>query len=363
MHDLSPDGDLGPILSFVLMVFVFVFLALLLAKLVKEIRRLREEARAADRATERHMELAEGPGVVQGSVEFDDDAEYAVIMEIRQRGSERRRGKGGTTHHWVEVERRCFAQPFWIRHASGQRVRVEPGQDVELVDRLDITVHDEARKRFRIAELSEGEHVVARGTLELSLPGESKNYRETGPRMWLLVQGERARLHLSAERLGDHRRRVAKGYLKHLAFGWLPCALIVCAIYSSHIARMTIGEETTVAISSKQGRNPLSLSYESHGEQERERVSVDDPSAIHVGDELAFIDVEVWPQAGQIGSSSTFPFFAWLISFLFACCAGLVTLPPRDEWHAKKGFGESGKGKLPEPKPSTRKILSRGPTG
>lgn len=361
----------GTLLSSLLMLIDFALLWLMFSKCFSEIRRLRKQGRDADALAETQPGLVEGPGFVAGTIEFEDDADYAVIVEIRQRGSQRRgrhRGqKSGYTHSWDEVERRCFAQPFWIQMESGERVRVEPGQDVELVDRLDIVVHNEERERFRIAELSAGERVVAQGMLRWRAL-EKSNYREAGEKTWVLVQNTPARLHLSADALGKVHRRDANRLLRRLAFVWLPFAVLVAWLYAPHVARLTMGEPGTVPLTSltpvsaggESNAGRVHLRYEVNGEERRDTLEVDDWSTIHEGDELAYVQVSAWPGAGQLGSTSTesiVVFFVVLI--LLLAVYGIVFLPPKRDWFDVKKLKEPGGGKLPKPKPSTRRVLSR----
>lgn len=372
MHDLMPPTHVGDLLTSILMLVVVVVLGFVFAKCVSKILRLRKDGREADALAEGEVGLIEGPGFVAGTVEFEEGAEYAVVVEIRQRGSQRRgthRGqKGGHMHSWDEVERRCFAQAFWIRQTSGERVRVEPGQDVEIVDRLDILVHDEEHERFRIAELSAGEHVVAKGTLTRKALGQS-NYREAGALTWVLVQSPSSRLHFSADMLGKIQRRDANRLLRRLAFGWLPFALAIAWLYTPHVVRMTLGESVSVPITSfvpvttrselpNAGR--VYIDYEIDGESHRGVVDVDDWTVFHEGDLLAYTRVPARPSAGQIGSSSSESIAVWFVSLLLVLCAyGAVFIPPKKDWHRLKKLREPGGGKLPKPKPSTRKVLSR----
>lgn len=371
VHDFMLPMHTGTLLSSLLMLVDFALLWLGFSKCVSQIRRLRKEAREADALAEGGAGLVEGPGFVVGTVEFEEDADYAVVVEIRQRGTQHRgrhRGKkSGYMHAWNEVERRCFTQAFWIRQESGERVRVEPGQDVELVDRLDVIVHDEARERFRIAELSAGERVVAQGTLTRRAL-EQTNYREAGEQTWVLVQSTPSRLHLSAGALGKVQRRDASRLVRRLVFAWLPVAAMIGFLYAPHLARTTMGQSISlpltsvvpVSAGSDSNAGRVRLSYEANGEEHTDVVEVDDRSMIREGDGLAYVQVRVWPGAGQLGGSSSesiHVFFVALVLILAAC--GVVFLPPKRDWFNVKKLKEPGGGKLPKPKPSRRKVLSR----
>ncbi|MFK8001332.1 MAG: hypothetical protein AB8H86_17185 [Polyangiales bacterium] len=371
VHELTLPMHTGMLLSSVLMLIDFVLLWLVFSKCVSQIRRLRKEGREADALAEEQPGLIEGPGFVAGTVEFEEDADYAVVVEIRQRGAQyrgRHRGKkAGYQHSWTEVERRCFTHAFWIRLESGERVRVEPGQDVELVDRLDIVVHDEERERFRIAELSAGERVVAKGTLRRRALEES-NYREAGEKTWVLVPNTPSRLHLSADALGKIHRRDANRLLRRLAFAWLPFAALVTWLYAPHLARTTLGESVTVPVvsvvpvaQSESNAGRVYVSYVVDGEDHRDVVEVDDWSTIREGDELAYVQVRAWPGAGQLGASSTESIAVFFVTLILLLAAyGIVFLPPKRDWYRVNKLKEPGGGKLPKPRPSPRKVLSRG---
>ncbi|MFT5356030.1 MAG: hypothetical protein ACI9KE_003252 [Polyangiales bacterium] len=373
MHDISAATDFGPALSAVLMLVLFGFVGLVLYRLIANIRRLRRDAQQADDAVRENTTLVEGAGFVVGTVEFDEDADYAVVVEIRQRGKEYRpkrrnprRAKPGIKQSWTEVERRCFAQPFWIRHSSGERVRVEPGQDVELVDHLNVTVHDKSHERIRIAELLAGERVVAKGSLQLSAPTRGANYREAGPRTWLLLKSAQSPLQLSSKGLGDDHRRRAAVYFKRAVFGWAPWALLLGLFFTPHIARLSVGQVTAVTIESKRevpSKDEFYVSYLYNGFTRSARVDEADWAELDAGEELAYLELEGWPALGQLGSTSALSWGSVFLAFAVALVYGLyiVLLPVKlsKEWHSVKKFSEGKRGKLPKPKPSTRTILSR----
>src|SRR5262245_46714252 len=99
--------------------------------------RSRRRARAADSAFDASAPLGTGPSFVAGVVEHSRGADVAVKVVVELRGREWKTAKGRTVHCWEEVRRRTSALPFYLRHASGERVRVEPGNEPVLVDALD----------------------------------------------------------------------------------------------------------------------------------------------------------------------------------------------------------------------------------
>ncbi|MFK8001329.1 MAG: hypothetical protein AB8H86_17170 [Polyangiales bacterium] len=367
--DIAPRDHMGPLMSLVLLGLLLVLLIVALAIAITRARKWRQKGRAADRALDPEAALREGEGFVCGVVELDDAADFAVVVEIRQVGKETKR-KGGVSHKWTEVERKTLSNPFWIRLPGGERVRVEPGADVKLIDKLDILVHDEKpTERFRIAELSAGEMVIASGALTSERSGASaENYREAAPRTWVLRQSDGARLHLTAERLGDQHRRVGNSYLKSLVFGWIPSVLLVAALCGPFMGRLALGEVTTIVVSGKyyspsHGKKGPSwgVNFEDpSGPYHSTRLRSDDWGIVTEGDRMAYIHVPRYPWMSGLGGRATLPVFSWIFSLIVVLtCLSAVAIPPNKPWYEAKSQFDSGGGRLPSMKPSTRRVYSR----
>jgi hypothetical protein len=140
--------------------------------------------------------LAPGYAIVHGEVETDDD-QPAVTVRIHQFGREYN-GKGGMRHRWTEFERQVDARPFFLRLASGEKVKVLPGDNVFLVDVLSSDPRPKrawssfqvapkplgvpfAPQRVRVAELSAKDSAYACGRLAPPTPavayrGGEENY-------------------------------------------------------------------------------------------------------------------------------------------------------------------------------------------
>lgn len=146
--------------------------------------------------------LAAGDSVVFGTVELAKGEEVAARVEIDQVGSEKL-NSGTYFYTWTEVGRRVTMRPFYLRHASGQRVRVEPSSQAFLVDALDGLISVDEVNRTRTAELTPGERVFAGGLLRRGPDPESdaQAYRGQGGSGWVLTPPPDGDLLLSSENL------------------------------------------------------------------------------------------------------------------------------------------------------------------
>jgi hypothetical protein len=117
--------------------------------------------------------LRPGKTVVHGEV-LSDDGAPCVSVRIRQSGREYKL-KDGMHHKWTEVDRAVETRPFTLRLASGETVRVEPDQDVLLVDWLGTEARPYMSERTRVAELRPHARVYVEG--ELIPPNRADAYR------------------------------------------------------------------------------------------------------------------------------------------------------------------------------------------
>src|SRR5262249_40991268 len=126
---------------------------------------LRLRARLAGRSFKRDAPLVQGDIVLAGEVEYARGADGAVAVEVDQEANAYVPDGGEPHVTWTETARGVVAQPFYVVHASGRRIRVEPGEGARLVDQLDEHVRVDRGHRKRIARLSPGERVFAFGRL------------------------------------------------------------------------------------------------------------------------------------------------------------------------------------------------------
>ena len=163
---MPPALDAPPTVSAILtMVTLAGLFATWLDAQARVLRERRLAARAAVQQRAHEAPLAPGRTVVLGTVEVAEGEALAARVEIDQGGSERD-NSGTYTFKWTEIGRRVEMRPFYLLHASGARVRVEPRGRAMLVDAMDgmIVVTETARTRY--AELSPGEEVYAVGRLQ-----------------------------------------------------------------------------------------------------------------------------------------------------------------------------------------------------
>ena len=177
--DTAPNQGLDQVLSYPIAygvegVLLLIVIALAWRRMAKNVRLRRSAAARGPEGV-----LNEGDCVVEGRVELVEEAGYAVRVEIDQRGEESE-SSGAWTHSWTEIDRRVKIAPFFLRHHSGTRVRVEPKPDVYLVDEMDGLIMINIATRTRVAELTPNEQVWAVGRLRrvLEPAAGSGSYRD-----------------------------------------------------------------------------------------------------------------------------------------------------------------------------------------
>lgn len=208
---LRPLDHLDPGSSlFLAMLVLFSFLGLLAVALMLHTR-YRRRARRAQAAFDPHAPLAPGEAVLYGAVEHARGEELAVRVEVTQGGTESE-SSGSWSHSWTERDRRVRVRPFYLRHASGRRIRVEPHEEVRLVDDMDGCIRVNLAERIRIAELTPGEQIFAHGVLVPSPDPEQRpeglGYRESAH--GLALRPLHGKMLLSSRPLGDPYARRAR---------------------------------------------------------------------------------------------------------------------------------------------------------
>lgn len=217
---------------------------------VREYVRCKRAARAAaaEGAAAEAAVLAPGETVVAGKVELAAGEEVASRVEIDQGGTESE--NSGTWYFtWSEKDRRVTMRPFYIRHASGQRVRVEPSSRALLVDELDRMVLVNDTTRTRIAELTAGERVFASGLLAHGPDPESDPtaYRSSTGKGWVLTPPSNEEMLLSSENLDARFHHRARRLLYSVAA--LGAVLIgLLGISSAYFERLLFGRDTEAVV-------------------------------------------------------------------------------------------------------------------
>ncbi|HEY1956776.1 MAG TPA: hypothetical protein VGH28_14250 [Polyangiaceae bacterium] len=143
--------------------------------------RARRQAHAVREAAESEtLALDEGDLLLRGRVEEDG----AVRAIVEQEGTEAERS-GSWSVTWTERSRKIEVKPFSVRHASGERVRVEPGRDTKLAAPLGATERTSLSRRKRIAAVATGTDVWVTGILGRELDREAAGaYR--GGKGWVM---------------------------------------------------------------------------------------------------------------------------------------------------------------------------------
>jgi hypothetical protein len=215
--DYSPHDRLGFGLSMLLVyglgtVVLGTVVTLLAVLTARHYRRLRQALDAQDKSE--HPTLSLGHAVLSGTVETDDPKVPAVTVEVDQAAREYA-VKGGQRHEWKETARRVSAKPFWLVLDSGERVRVEPPDDVFLIDSLEEKSRESRMFRTYAAQLEQGERATVTGILRreqsTGATSATAGYRDQGTAFVLRgVRGER--MLISTEPLPERHRRWARFY-------------------------------------------------------------------------------------------------------------------------------------------------------
>lgn len=249
MADLASASHIGPFFSTFLMDVVGTagFALLIVLALVRS-RQKKLQGREADLAADQKNALVLGDRILRGQVEYAKDQKVAVRVEVDQEGEESE-SSGSWSFKWTEKNRRVIVAPFYLRLASGERLRVEPGSDVSLVDALDGMIRIDLTHRIRHAELSPGEFVYVAGMLTRAPDPEGDPvgaYRS--PREGYVLRRPRdARMLISPEPLGARFRERASF---HYGYAWIITivALLFHAFFFSYHARRYWGMHTTATI-------------------------------------------------------------------------------------------------------------------
>ncbi|MDC3962269.1 hypothetical protein [Polyangium jinanense] len=323
-------------------VFVFALdavLFLVIAFCVREIRRARRAAVEADAVIKPKAPLFEGARFVAGTVELAQGESDAVRVTITQDGSEQADKNNHKTHTWVEKEREIRARPFYLRHDTGARVRVEPPEDVLLVDTLDQKEWLHPTRRKLRAELLPGERVVVEGRLHKAPDpegiGETAGYREAATMGWMMKPSPQKGMHISTESLSRRHE------LRARAFFWT-CVWVVFLGFVMNVplatyrARVFLGEnvvatllgkrtyETSNGKGKKTVHRAVDVRYESPPGTARfgGLVEIDEDDGMDlppgVKGEIWLRRVPRFPAATALGQGSSVWFHAWCVAAVIA---------------------------------------------
>jgi hypothetical protein len=245
---VSPDptaqGQLSPGASLFLVFLVLATLAVaLLAAIFWAIVQKRRGAQALASVTSSALP-ARGSVVVHGVVETEDPERPAITVTLWERGEEQKT-KHGWRQTWTEERREARVEPFYLKPTTGgTRVRVEPGDDVLLVDALE--PGEPGNPRTRRARLTDGETafvsgVIGRGPHARGDAREASAYRG-GPLEGPVLRSGRDRMLVSTEPLDGRYVRQANVHRLFSAIFGVALLLSSMVLYRSTLAIELFGK-------------------------------------------------------------------------------------------------------------------------
>jgi hypothetical protein len=123
--------------------------------------------------------------IVHGRVEYAAGSDGAMRVVIEQFGAEAE-SSGSWTSTWTEIRRSIEVAPFYVVHASGDRVRVEPSRETKLVSVLAVVAERVGdAHRTRVAKIAPDVAVWVTGVLTRDHdPEGARGYR--GSSGWVM---------------------------------------------------------------------------------------------------------------------------------------------------------------------------------
>lgn len=227
MLDTTVPGNVSPTATLLVIAFVVMVFAGGLAWALVFWRAQRRAGAAAAASVTTGVLPARGSVVLYGTVETEEPERPAVTVTLWEHGEEQEQ-KNGWSHTWTEQRRETKAEPFYLRlsgASAGTVVRVEPDDDVFLVDALDSL--EQGNPRVRRAQLTTGEQafvsgVLGRGWVARSgkdgpgdveaIPSAHGSAYRGGPTEGLVLRAGRERMLVSTEPLQDRYVRQAKAH-------------------------------------------------------------------------------------------------------------------------------------------------------
>ena len=222
----------------------FVGVLLLLIVVARHKRRERLAARAEGHAKEASADPRAGEAVVHGKVSSVEREGPAIRITITQAGRTVKTGKNSSKTIWTETDRRVETQPFYVTTDAGNEVRIEPDDQVQLIDDLETSPVRADKTRERVAELTLGESIYAFGDLVAGTDRRAAGGYRTAMALVLRPPRVGARMRVSAKPLtAPYRAAAATGLRWTLILTGLTLAVqALNAPY--HLARLYGADET-----------------------------------------------------------------------------------------------------------------------
>ncbi len=323
---IVPGMDLNPVESLVTVFGLGLALPLVMI-LVALVAWSRARWRArAWRASQGEGEvLVEGDVVLQGTVEHAAGSSVAVRVEITQVGTEKIK-KDEWRHRWKEVDRKVTANPFYIAEVRGKRVRVEPSEDLVLVDAMDQTTVLDHDRRVRAAELTAGEQVFAMGSLQRAHdPEAAQGYRGQSTPL-VLRPPKKGRMMLASEPLQARFERTARFHIIWVIVWGIILLIFQLVAFRYHV-RHWLGETVHAEVIHKEKYTSTSgqrggatphyvIKCQVGDRQYDEELQSGQYHAITVGDSVPVRRVPWWPSNQQVGATATVYFALGLVSVI-----------------------------------------------
>lgn len=248
------NNHLDPPLSHLFAGAICVTFAATIAFCIVEARKARRAAEEAEKAVAPSAPLAPGARFVSGKVELAEGETMAVQVTVTQVGKEVQH-KNGKSHRFTETARETRARPFYLRHDSGARIRVEPPKKkVLLVDELDQIEWLEQDQRRRRAELVPGEMAVVEGALGHGDDPEAMRggggYRDAPARGWLMKPMANGHMHVSTEGLARRHTLRARAFDRSVLIA-IVLAVVAQLPLFTYWARVFLGEDVTASYTGK----------------------------------------------------------------------------------------------------------------
>ncbi len=335
----------GPIASFVL---VYVVLPLTAGvSFARNLARAREQRRFAERtaraAQDEAATLDVGDTILHGEIAYARDRKRALETTIEQEGHETE-NSGTYTVWWEETKRIVEVEPFYVVHASGVRVRVEPGPGVKLATILGTATRVDTTHRTRVARLCEGETVWVTGVLGKEHDPEAGAYRANSSWVMRASRGEPMLVSTMAP-----EQRFARNAAHAHTFAWVFGVLFATAMLAElrYHALVFAGQPAVATVTgARDADDDCRIDATVNGRSETWDVdwhNVCDPAHVPATTEALATSISAIPgrSAETHVALAVLPPIAWLVLGI----AALVMRPKRD-WFDGAPVKDSESGRL-----------------